>query len=99
MEAIILEIKEGLAKNSGPYGISLLDSLIFSIKDSEKRVVVSQDKLDFGCIIEATKASYNPGVSAKRECTQTNMIVEFDVRGGQENTAGEEGDDSGESSG
>jgi|TARA_B110000285_G_scaffold168063_2_gene187957 Flp pilus assembly protein CpaB len=37
-----------------------MDSLIFSINDAKQKVVVGQDKLDFGCVIQATKASYNP---------------------------------------
>lgn len=41
VEALILEIKNGLAMNSGPYGISLMDSIIFSISDENKNVVVS----------------------------------------------------------
>ena len=84
VEALVLEIKKGLAMDNGAFGISLLDSLIFSIKDSEKRVVVSQDKLDFDCLIAATKKTYVPGVSSKEECTQTNMIVEFQIEGGDQ---------------
>ena len=84
VQALISEIKKGLAMDNGAFGISLLDSLIFSIKDSEKRVVVSQDKLDFDCLIAATKKTYVPGVSSKEECTQTNMIVEFQIEGGDQ---------------
>ena len=81
--------------NSGIYGISLFDSLVFSIKDdSGKTTIVSQDKPDFDCLIQATKESYNPWDpdSVKNQCTQTNMIIEFGITGG-EPTEGEEGDE------
>lgn len=77
VESLILELKTGLQANHGSYSVSLVDSLILSIKDGEQKVVVSQDKLDFDCLIEATKSSYIYNETSKNQCTQSDTIVEF----------------------
>jgi hypothetical protein len=71
---IIEDLKNSLSKDDGLFKTSFFDSLLIQIDNK----TISQNKLDFACLIAATDPNFSPGMD-KKHCYLPQHMVELQL--------------------